>query len=154
VKVLVTGASRGIGAEAVRQFREHDWHVLAPSRRVLSFGNINAVNDYLAMQLPEDLDAVVFCHGTWYSQPPIRRTLSEESWLDQYRERVSGPMRLVDNHLAAGENISVVMVSSTRGFIGGVDTGPYAAACAAIESDDNGRVLRVVDGHASSASWV
>jgi len=130
MKILVTGGSRGIGAEVVRQLGGRRSGVYAPFRSRLDLQDIVSIRKYLT-ETPADIDTWVFCHGTWYSTPPSMRSIAERPWLDQYRERVSGPMAIIDTYLAFKKDISVVMVSSTRGFIGGVDTGPYAAACAA-----------------------
>lgn len=131
MNILVTGGSRGIGAEVVRQIKDQDHAFFAPFRWALDLKDITSVWKFLSEPGSMDYDAIVFCHGTWYSVPPSQRIDKQLPWLDQYRERVVGPICLIDTYLAAGKDISVVMVSSTRGFIGGVDTGPYAAACAA-----------------------
>lgn len=158
-------------------------------------------------------DALIFCHGEWYSRLSGEREVID--WYHQYTMRVVWPFEfmefLIGGHLGTRPTC-VVMVSSTRGFIGGVDTGPYAAACAAqialmqgyarewpgvrfnvvcpgltdtdmgrqviatggakpdavpqppeavaraivdlLESDANGKVLRVVDGKVSEAEWI
>ena len=210
-RALLTGGSRGIGAATAAILRERGWDVLAPTRAELDFSSTASTAQYaVSMWGTESPDALIFCHGTWYSALPSEQ--SEADWLAQYRARVLGPLRLIESFLLGQTKPGcVVMVSSTRGFIGGVDTGPYAVACAAqialmqgyarewpgtrfncvcpsltatdmekqvretggakpnaiaqspeavaraiidlVESDSNGKVLRVVDGQVSEAKW-
>ncbi len=216
---LLTGGSRGIGAATAALLRERGWNVIAPTRAELDMGSTLSVSSWMGDLEAEHLDALIFCHGEWYSKPP-----GAQLWGDyraQYDSRVIGPLCAIEFALSymhgprmAGG--SVCMVSSTRGLIGGVDTGPYSAACAAqialmmgyarewpggattgtrfnalavgltdtdmgrqviatggakagsvpqpprvvaaeivrlVESGDNGRVMRVVDGAVSEAKW-
>ena len=129
---LITGGSRGIGFCVVQQLRELGWAVVAPTRAELDFSSAASMSRFIVDGWADAVapDAVVFCHGTWFSRPIGSR--GEADWLEQYRLRVVEPMRLIDDMLFAGRVPKcVIMVASTRGFVGGVDTGPYAAACAA-----------------------
>ena len=208
---LVTGGSRGIGAVTALLLRERGFDVDIPSRAELDFSSTASVAQYaVGMWGTESPDALIFCHGNWYSAMPSEQ--SEADWLAQYRERVLGPIRLIESYLLGQVKPGcVVIVASTRGFMGGVDTGPYSIACAAqialmqgyarewpgtrfncicpgltdtsmgqavletggakpgsvpqdpravaraiadlVESDANGKVVRVVDGVASEATW-
>ena len=125
---LLTGGSRGIGAATASMLRERNWLVKTPTRAELDFSSVASVAKFcVALESP---DALIFCHGTWYSALPSEQ--SEADWLAQYRARVLGPLRLIESFLLGQTKPGcVVMVSSTRGLIGGVDTGPYAVACAA-----------------------
>lgn len=130
---LVTGGSRGIGAHVVGQLRAAGWDVLAPSRAELDFDCEQSVLDYCAYTTAHGIcrDAIVFCHGEWYS----RGSQYMQHYEEQYRSRVIYPnwiMRSQVNNLQYRyQDCAVVMVASTRGFIGGIDTGPYSTACAA-----------------------
>lgn len=211
---LLTGGSRGIGAATVALLRERGWNVIAPTRAELDMGDTRIISSWMSDLEAEHLDALIFCHGEWYSKLP-----AVQSWVDyraQYEARVIGPLCAMEFALSYmhGPRMTggaVCMVSSTRGLIGGVNTGPYSAACAAqialmlgyarewpgvrfnalavgltdtdmgrqvlatggakagsvpqppgavaaeivrlVESDDNGRVMRVVDGAVSEAKW-
>mgnify|MGYP001620044270 len=125
---LLTGGSRGIGAATASMLRERNWLVKTPTRAELDFSSVASVAKFcVALESP---DALIFCHGTWYSALPSEQ--SEADWLAQYRERVLGPIRLIESYLLGQTKPGcIVMVASTRGFIGGVDSGPYAVACAA-----------------------
>ena len=218
---LLTGGSRGIGAATAELLRERGWEVNAPSRQRLDFSDTGLLNVYLmdwlsGLEVPR-FDAVIFCHGEWYSRSPWQNRYVDPAivWYRQFTIRIFSPIFLLQFLLGGDPKWHpgcVVMVSSTRGLIGGVNTGPYAAACAAqivlmqgyareyegrtrfhvicpgltdtdmgreviatgdakpdavpqpvgavaaeivrlIESDDNGRVMRVVDGVATEAKW-
>ncbi len=206
---LITGGSRGIGAATAALLRARGWDVIAPTRGELDMSSIGITASWMGDLEAEHLDALIFCHGEWYSWP-----LTEQIWGDyreQYQSRVIGPLCAMEFAFPLLRGGSVCMVSSTRGLIGGVDTGPYAAACAAqialmlgyarewpnvrfnalavgltdtdigrqviatggakagsvpqppgavaaeivrlVESGDNGRIMRVVDGAVSEAKW-
>ena len=204
---LLTGGSRGIGAATAELLRARGWEMIAPTRAELDFVNPESVSSF---SISQNLDAVVFCHGEWYS----RDLITEQTYNHFHRHyfsRVFYPLVLLVKNIGWIKGGSVMMVSSTRGFIGGVNTGPYALACAAqiammqgyareyqgvrfncvcpgltdtamgqnviktggakpgaamqppgvvaaeivrlIESDDNGRVMRVVNSEVSEAKW-
>ena len=210
---LITGGSRGIGAATIELLHRHKWNVIAPTRVELDMTRApSMVNNPAPLRRVGDLlDALVFCHGVWSSG--WLENHEYPHWNEQWTMRVYSPIQWIHRYLGALKNAAgcVVMVSSTRGFIGGVDTGPYSAACAAqialmqgyareypgvkfnvvcpsltatdmekqvretggckpdaiaqspivvaqtivdlIESDANGKVMRVADGIAREAKW-
>ena len=217
---FITGGSRGIGEETAHLLREAGWDIVAPRRAVLDFADLQLVYTYIMDWLSglqvHQFDAVIFCHGEWYARSPWQNRNVDPAivWYRQMTMRVFTPMYLLQFLLGGDPRWRpkcVIMVSSTRGLIGGVNTGPYAAACAAqialmqgyareypgvrfnaiacgltdtdmgreviatggakpdaiaqppesvareivrlIESDDNGRVMRVVDSQVSEAKW-
>ncbi len=124
---LLTGGSRGIGAATAKLLRGRGWDVIAPTRKELDFVNPESVSGFTVYQ---NLGAVVFCHGEWYSGDLFK----EQRYNDfhhHYFSRVFYPLVLFVKTIDRITGGSVTMVSSTRGFIGGVETGPYALACAA-----------------------
>lgn len=214
---LVTGSSRGIGKSVCNALREIEWGFFTPGRDVADWSWSSESRDrsspiYLARQYSEQnikFDAIVFCHGNWF----MNGHQSARDWRDQYLERVIMPAEFLrEIAYESIKNSSIVFVSSTQAFGGPIETGPYAAACAAqirlalglskflpsarvnvvcpgwtdtdmgkqvketggvsnpnatpqspesvakvivdlIESDANGKVIRVVDGIASEAKW-
>ena len=137
---LITGGSRGIGAATAALLRERKWDVDKPPRSVLDFADTSSVSaylvDWLVSLLVPEYDAVVFCHGEWYSRSPWQspRVDPAQAWYRQHTLRVFSPMYILQFLLGGDPRWHpkcVIMVSSTRGLIGGVDTGPYSAACAA-----------------------
>ena len=90
---LVTGGSRGIGACVVAGLRAAGWDVLAPGRDVLDFSHERR-DGYFYRPFPfsrkeDHLDAVVFCHGTWFSRPLA--DITPNDWHNQFRLRVVEP---------------------------------------------------------------
>lgn len=128
--ILITGGTRGIGACVAELFS--DWNAIPLGRKDVDMEHpLNVVN-YLA-HFPENvhLDALVFSHGEWFSREFPHHP---EVYLRQYLSRVVEPLKIIDHfakHLQLSPVGVVVFVSSTRGFIGGVNTAPYSLACAA-----------------------
>jgi NAD(P)-dependent dehydrogenase (short-subunit alcohol dehydrogenase family) len=131
---LVTGGSRGVGACVVTQLQAAGWDVLAPGRAELDFDDPNSVNRYwlhFGLMSPQ-LDALVMCHGTWFSKPFNDHCITDYAL--QMRQRYFMPFELIGwmlPYLKKGTSPSITIVSSTQAFGGRAETGPYAAACAA-----------------------
>jgi len=210
---LLTGGSRGIGKATADLLRSKGWEVIAPTRAEFNMEKsyYGVTRKGLTNRAYDKPSALVFCHGEWYSKNLPEH--KDKDYLYQYKTRVITPANILRVMLPVMVNNGcVIMVASTRGFIGGVDTGPYAAACAAqiammqgyareylgvrfncvapgltntdmgaevirtggakpgaamqppeavaaeivrlIESEDNGRIMRVVNSEVSEARWV
>jgi len=138
--VFITGGSRGIGEATAHLLRESEWNIVAPRHTDLDFADPSSVYAYMmdwlnGLQVPQ-FEAVLFCHGEWYSRSPWQNRNVDPAitWYRQMTLRVFTPMYLLQFLLGGDPRWTpkcVIMVSSTRGLIGGVNTGPYAAACAA-----------------------
>jgi len=215
---LITGGSRGIGRATAELLRAREWEVTTPTRRELDFTDPETITFYERQNMKHGIpfiDAIIFCHGEWYSKAIDDKSRYPIDWYRQFSMRLVWPAEFMEFFLLGNELSRpkcVIMVSSTRGFIGGADTGPYAVACAAqialmqgyareygtgvrfnvvcpgltdtdmgdeviaaggakpgaamqpaeavaaeivrlIESDDNGKVVRVVDGKADEMVW-
>ena len=129
-QIFLSGGSRGIGWVTKTMLETRGDNVVAPSRGMLDFNSTISVKDYLPYIPPSVFNAIVFCHGEWYSKQ--FETQDELDHIGQYRQRVLHPFILLQRWLRyMPDGGVVIMVASTRGFIGGVMTAPYSLACAA-----------------------
>lgn len=141
---LVTGGSRGIGAVVVAQLRAAGWDAWVPCRHELDFTDPPTIQ-YTERRFIKDgvpgFDALVFCHGEWYSKPLADKQI--EHWYRQYTMRVVWLFEFMEFLLHGQKPIeSVTVVASTQAFGGRAETIPYAAACAA--------QVRAIQGYATS----
>ena len=127
MRTFVTGGSRGVGRAVVKACRGLGWEVNAPNRKVLDMEDEGSVEVYLGEHAAPEL--AIFCHGSWSSAPTEQQAVSD--WMSQYMSRVVLPAVMINHWLPSKELRAVTLVASTRGFMGGVDTGPYSQACAA-----------------------
>lgn len=130
MKVLVTGANRGIGLELCRAYAERGDEVIAVCRRkgvelpALDVRIVDGVDvaeadgvDRLRAALDgEGIDVLVNCAGLL--RPDRLESLDYQAMLDQYRVNALGPLRvtqaLLDN---LGRGAKVVIVSSRVGSL-------------------------------------
>ncbi len=137
MNALISGGSRGIGAATAELLRGKGWNIIAPDRSEMDFVDPPTIWYYERQMLKHGilpLDALVFCHGEWYSRPVTDEKRMAVDWYRQFTMRLVWPAEFMEFLLLGNESVRpkcVIMVSSTRGLIGGVDTAPYAVACAA-----------------------
>lgn len=145
-RVLIVGASSGIGFESAARFHEDGCEVIAACRgegrlselegvRHIAF---DALNDPLPQEVvDEPLDGLVYCPGTITLKP--FRALSEDDFLDDFRINVLGAVRVVKGALPAlkrSKCASVVMFSTVA-----VQTGmSYHASIASAKGGVEGLV--------------
>lgn len=130
---LVFGGTRGIGKETCNLLASRGWSAIGIGRKTVDMNSRSSVNVWARRFFlnPTSVDAIVFSHGEWFSRPLTQHFPS--SYIEQYESRVLNPMTVIlqfADYLKVNSG-SVTFVSSTRGFIGGVVTGPYSLACAA-----------------------
>lgn len=152
--ILVTGGSRGIGAEVVRQLAERRRHVIA------TYHSHSQAADTVAADFPDQvsttryvlgdedsaqaavaasiarwgrLDGLVLNAGVWTGGK--LEALNPDSWWDVVKTNVSGAAQLCRAALPAlrdGIDPSIVVISSVVGLIGNPGDTAYASAKAAL----------------------
>ncbi len=131
---IVFGGSRGIGLATCDLLSSKDWNAIGLGRSDLNMESISSIMMWYTKFIEDrsfPVDAIVFSHGEWFSKPIGDHRPTD--YFSQYESRVLNPLRIIStlvNELKVASG-SVTFVSSTRGFIGGVETGPYSLACAA-----------------------
>ena len=128
---LITGGEKGIGLSTVEILQQKGWNATSIRRGQMDVSDLGSValwTDKLILDgyVP---DAIVLCAGRWDS--------SSEHSLEQYAyhyRMLAGHWMLMSRFLAqlSIRGGCVIAVASTRAFIGGVDTGPYSVAKAAL----------------------
>ncbi|GAB3596756.1 SDR family oxidoreductase [Microbacterium tumbae] len=174
-RVVVTGASSGIGAATVRLFREHGWAVVAVARRaerladlaaetgadvfaadLTDQASVDALRDHLAATGP--LHAVVNNAGGAFGMASVEESAVED-WQRMYDINVLGTKRMISATLpllrqAARETggADLLTVTSIAGHVVSENGGGYNAAkfaehalVAALRLELAGEPLRVIE---------
>jgi 3-oxoacyl-[acyl-carrier protein] reductase len=130
--VLVTGASRGIGAAVAKEFSSRGWTVLSPSRRECDLRSADSVAAWLrAANLK--VDTLVNNAGENNIQPVER--MKVEDWNGTLAVNLTAPMLLSQAaavHMRAQRWGRIVNVSSIFGLLSRAGRGSYAASKAGL----------------------
>ena len=150
-RVVVTGASSGIGAATVRLFRDHGWHVVGVARRaeklealaaetgadvfvadVTKQGDVDALRDFLADLGP--VHALVNNAGGAFGLASVEESDADD-WLRMYDVNVVGVKRVTSALLpllrggaADGGSADILTVTSIAGHVAYEGGGGYNAA--------------------------
>jgi NAD(P)-dependent dehydrogenase (short-subunit alcohol dehydrogenase family) len=145
---LVTGASRGIGLEFVRQYAAAGWTVHAGARHpgsagllrdlassgdihihpldVTERGQIAALADHLDGQ---PIDLLINNAGMWVGENEWFGRVCDDDWMAEFRVHVFGTMAMCETfagNIAASDKKLVVNISSGNGSLGwDVNVGDY-----------------------------
>ena len=149
--VLITGGSRGIGAELVQQYAADGWDVIATARSDSDLKELDAMDNVTAMELdvakPDSVAAFidgvgdrpidVFLNSAGVYGP---RTPERDGWMDVLEINVVAPTLLAEKlkpNVAASEKKVMAVVTSRMGSIGDNGGGgsiPYRSSKAAVNA--------------------
>ena len=150
-RVVVTGASSGIGAATVRRFRDHGWDVVGVARRadrlaalaeetgadtfvadLTKQADVDALRDYLLELGP--INALVNNAGGAFGLDSVENG-DPEDWLRMYEINVVAVQRvtsallpLLRTGIADGDSASILVVTSIAGHVAYEGGGGYNAA--------------------------
>ena len=150
-RVVVTGASSGIGAATVRRFRDHGWDVVGVARRadrlaalaeetgadtfvadLTKQADVDALRDYLLELGP--INALVNNAGGAFGLDSVENG-DPEDWLRMYEINVVAVQRvtsallpLLRTGIADGDSASILVVTSIAGRVAYEGGGGYNAA--------------------------
>jgi len=150
-RVVVTGASSGIGAATVRLFREHGWKVVGVARRadrlealaaetgaetfvadVTKQSDVDGLRDYLAATGP--IHALVNNAGGAFGMASVEES-SAEDWTKMFDVNVVGTKRvtsallpLLREGVVPGQTAGIVTITSIAAHVAYEGGGGYNAA--------------------------
>ena len=134
---LITGASRGLGKELVRQYAADRWQVIGTERRDMDMNDVAQIRRYAAKLQDKPID-LLFCNaGISGKRGMAIGSFDFQSWEEVLRVNLLGPAALAEalvDHVAACERKTIAMMSSRLGSIGESSgmTLPYSTSKAAL----------------------
>lgn len=144
--VLITGASRGIGLEFVRQYAAAGWKVLACCRKPGTATELNKVTgdvSLFALDVDDDANIAglarqlksipidVLINNAGISRPEANTLgeVSSEAWLQVFRTNTIAPLKMAEAflpNLEAGRERKLIAITSRLGSIALNEGGRYA----------------------------
>ena len=141
--VLVTGASRGIGREFVRQYAADGWHVIAVSRQDAGLSALSPRVELHALDVTDRaavlglaqalrgraIDVLIANAGIYGTAPGGLGQIDYASWEDVLRTNVLAPASFAEafaDNLACSERRVFAVISSGMGSIAETTGGAYA----------------------------
>ena len=134
---LITGASRGLGKELVRQYAADGWEVIGTERRDMDMNDLAQIHRYAAKLRDKPID-LLFCNaGISGKRGMTVGSFDFRSWEEVLRVNLLGPAALAEalvDHVAASERKTIALMSSRLGSIGESSgmTLPYSTSKAAL----------------------
>lgn len=136
-RALITGASRGLGKELVRQYAADGWDVIGTERRDMDMNDVAQIRRYAAKLGDMAID-LLFCNaGISGKRGMALGSFDFQSWEEVLRVNLLGPAALAEalvDHVAASERKTIALMSSRLGSIGESSgmTLPYSTSKAAL----------------------
>lgn len=134
---LITGTSRGLGKELVRQYTADRWQVIGTERRDMDMNDLAQIHRYAAKLRDKPID-LLFCNaGISGKRGMTVGSFDFRSWEEVLRVNLLGPAALAEalvDHVAASERKTIALMSSRLGSIGESSgmTLPYSTSKAAL----------------------
>jgi 3-oxoacyl-[acyl-carrier protein] reductase len=128
-RVLVTGASRGLGAAIASTYRHAGWEVLAPTRDELDLGEPSSVSAFVARVAGEAIDALV--NNAAENQIAAIEELDAAAWTRMLTVNLTSPFLLTQAlapTMAARGWGRIVNISSCYAFVSRPGRVGYAAS--------------------------
>jgi len=133
LKVLITGASRGIGAAIARKYLLEGHIVLAPTRSELELSDSKRIKDYLAQKCPEGVDVLI--NNAGINDLSAIDDFDFETFDRVVNVNLIAPVRLIAGlckQMMAKKRGWIVNVSSVWSLAGKEKRLPYSASKAAM----------------------
>jgi NAD(P)-dependent dehydrogenase (short-subunit alcohol dehydrogenase family) len=134
---LITGASRGIGSELVRQYAADGWEVIGTGRGDMDMTNPKQIRSFAAGLKKKPID-LLFCNaGISGKRGMAVGAFDFESWEEVLRVNLLGPAALAEalvDNVAASSRKTIALMSSRLGSIteSSGTTLPYSTSKAAL----------------------
>ena len=134
---LITGASRGLGKELVRQYAADGWDVIGTTRRDMDMRNPEQIARFGTQLKGKPID-LLFCNaGISGKRGMALGSFDFQSWEEVLRVNLLGPAALAEalvDPVAASERKTIALMSSRLGSIGESSgmTLPYSTSKAAL----------------------
>jgi NAD(P)-dependent dehydrogenase (short-subunit alcohol dehydrogenase family) len=134
---LITGASRGLGSELVRQYAAEGWDVIGSQRRDMDMTNPKEIRSFAARLKKKPID-LLFCNaGISGKRGMTVGSFDFESWEEVLRVNLLGPAALAEalvDNVAASARKTIALMSSRLGSISESSgmTLPYSTSKAAL----------------------
>lgn len=134
-KVLITGASRGIGKAIAEEFRRRDWEILAPSRRELNLADRRSVGSYCGRLKNNRIDALINNAAVNYPSPFLE--ITDLQWDEMMQVNLNSIRKLIQSVAPGMANRHwgrIVNISSMFSQVTRAQRAAYSATKAALNS--------------------